>query len=157
MSGAPPAPKPTMMRTGRDGTASANNRNRLRCHSGTNLAIGDKGFFREVSQARALVFAAASGSAEEEAVMTDDDDNRITEGEPEIMDPDFLNAVKSLTAATRDFLNADDGNDDDRIINMGESVRSVLEEAHKVSALKPWAEQIIAEDKRLADERLAED
>jgi hypothetical protein len=89
--------------------------------------------------------------------MTDDDDNRITEGEPEIMDPDFLNAVKSLTAATRDFLNADDVNEDDRIINMGESVRSVLEEAHKVPALKPWAEQIIAEDKRLADERLAED
>jgi hypothetical protein len=62
------------------------------------------------------------------------------------MDRDFLNAVKNLTTAVRDFLHADDGCDDHRIENMGESVRSVLDEARKFPALETWAEQIIAED-----------
>jgi len=39
----------------RVGTSCANNRNGLRCHSRTNPAIGDKSFFRRVSQPRAGV------------------------------------------------------------------------------------------------------
>jgi hypothetical protein len=73
------------------------------------------------------------------------------------MDHDFLNAVKSLTTSVLDFLNASDGCDDQRITNMSTDVADVLGEAHKIPALKTWAEQVVAEDKRLADERLAED
>ena len=62
------------------------------------------------------------------------------------MDPDFLNAVKSLTTAVRDFLHADDGCDAQRIENMMGSVRSVLDEAREIPALQTWAEQSIAED-----------
>jgi len=50
------------MRTGRVGTASANNRNGLRCHSGTKLAIGDKSFFRRVSQRARLALDAGDGA-----------------------------------------------------------------------------------------------
>ena len=62
MSGEKPAPNPTVMRTGRVGTASANNRNGLRCHSGTKLAIGDKSFFRRVSQRARLALDAGDGA-----------------------------------------------------------------------------------------------
>jgi hypothetical protein len=57
------------------------------------------------------------------------------------MDRDFLNAVQNLTTAVLDFLNADDGNDDPRVENMMGAVRSVLDEARKIPALKNWAEQ----------------
>ena len=56
------------------------------------------------------------------------------------MDPDFLDAVKSLTIAVLDFLGASDGLDDHRIANMNASVFSVLDEASKNPALKLWAE-----------------
>ena len=58
----------------------------------------------------------------------------------------FLDAVKNLTTAVRDFLHADDGCDDQRIVDMDLNVRSVLNEARDIPALKTWAEQSLAED-----------
>jgi hypothetical protein len=56
------------------------------------------------------------------------------------MDSNLLHeAVKTLVDAVRDFLNADDGCDDDRIVAMGEGVHNVLTEAQKTPALHDWA------------------
>jgi hypothetical protein len=71
--------------------------------------------------------------------MTDTNVRRIE------MDKEFLDAVKNLTTAVLDFLNASDGNDDHRIVDMSENVRNVLNQARKIPALRTWAEQNIVD------------
>ena len=58
------------------------------------------------------------------------------------MDRDFLDAVKSLTTAVNNFLQADDGCDDHRIENMSATVANILSKARKIPALKNWAENL---------------
>jgi hypothetical protein len=65
----------------------------------------------------------------------------MTESNVELL----FETVKELVTVTRDFLNADDGQDDDRIIAMGMSVRDVLAAARKNPTLHEWAEDILAE------------
>jgi hypothetical protein len=60
--------------------------------------------------------------------------------------PELLKAVKGLIDAVRDFLHADDGCDDDRIVAMSEGVRDVLTEARKTPTLHKWAEDRILAD-----------
>ena len=64
------------------------------------------------------------------------------------MDSNLLHeAVKTLVGAVRDFLNADDGCDDDRIVAMkSEGVHDVLTEARKTPALHDWAVEATATD-----------
>jgi hypothetical protein len=61
------------------------------------------------------------------------------------MDSNLLHeAIKSLVDAVRAFLNADDGNDYDRITAMSEGVHDVLTEARKTPALHDWAVEVTA-------------
>jgi hypothetical protein len=62
----------------------------------------------------------------------------------DVPDSKLLDAVKKLVVAVRDFLNADDGNDDDRIEAMSEGVHDVLTEARKTPALHGWAVEATA-------------
>jgi hypothetical protein len=64
-------------------------------------------------------------------------------------DPELLKAVKDLVAAVRDFLHADDGCDNDRIVAMGEGVRDVLTAARKTPALHEWADRMLADDAKI--------
>jgi len=61
------------------------------------------------------------------------------------MDSNLLHeAVKALVDAVRNFLNADDGCDDDRIEAMSKGVHDVLTEARKTPALHGWAVEATA-------------
>jgi hypothetical protein len=62
----------------------------------------------------------------------------------DVPDSKLLEAVKTLVDAVRDFLNADDGNDYDRIEAMSEGVHDVLTEAQKTPALHDWAVEATA-------------
>jgi hypothetical protein len=53
--------------------------------------------------------------------------------------------IKKLVDAVRDYLNASDGCDDDRIAAMSGCVHDVLMEAHKIPALRKWASRILAD------------
>ena len=74
--------------------------------------------------------------------MTDVTDDALGVG----MNPELLGAVKELVDAVRDFLHADDGCDDDRIIAIGTGVHGVLTAARKTPTLHKWANRILADD-----------
>ena len=61
----------------------------------------------------------------------------------DVPDSKLLDAVKKLVVAVRDFLNADDGNDDDRIEAMSEGVQDVLTEARKTPVLHDWLDGLV--------------